>query len=181
MRNYAGHRLAPWLSHVMVSRQETARQLITPGEIMQLPPDDELIMLSGFPAIRAKKLKYYLDKNFTGRVQNPPTLSPRGGDCPSPTSCDWGAQTRPVDDRLYPFDDPKGEDNSRSNTGKGIEPELPEKKAKKERTLEEELLSEIDDEQELTTSTKLGTFERHTTQLAQAHDISRTTEPEMGM
>ncbi|TIO30606.1 MAG: conjugal transfer protein TraG, partial [Mesorhizobium sp.] len=23
MRNYAGHRLAPWLSHVMVSRQET--------------------------------------------------------------------------------------------------------------------------------------------------------------
>jgi type IV secretion system protein VirD4 len=25
MRNYAGHRLAPWLSHVMVSRQETPR------------------------------------------------------------------------------------------------------------------------------------------------------------
>lgn len=29
MRNYAGHRLAPWLSHVMVSRQETARPLLT--------------------------------------------------------------------------------------------------------------------------------------------------------
>ncbi len=38
MRNYAGHRLAPWLSHVMVSRQETARPLLTPGEVMQLPP-----------------------------------------------------------------------------------------------------------------------------------------------
>jgi hypothetical protein len=37
MRNYAGHRLAPWLAHVMVSRQETARQLLTPGEVMQLP------------------------------------------------------------------------------------------------------------------------------------------------
>ncbi len=36
-RNYAGHRLAPWLSHVMVSRQETARPLLTPGEVMQLP------------------------------------------------------------------------------------------------------------------------------------------------
>jgi hypothetical protein len=36
-RNYAGHRLAPWLSHVMVSRQETARPLPTPGEVMQLP------------------------------------------------------------------------------------------------------------------------------------------------
>ncbi|WP_290491414.1 IncP-type conjugal transfer protein TraG, partial [Hyphomonas sp. UBA4508] len=31
MKNYAGHRLAPWLSHKMVSRQETARQLLTPG------------------------------------------------------------------------------------------------------------------------------------------------------
>ena len=39
MRNYAGHRLAPWLAHVMVSRQETAAQLLTPGEVMQLPRD----------------------------------------------------------------------------------------------------------------------------------------------
>ena len=31
MKNYAGHRLAPWLSHLMVSRQETARPLLTPG------------------------------------------------------------------------------------------------------------------------------------------------------
>ena len=38
-RNYAGHRLAPWLAHLMVSRQETARPLLTPGEVMQLPPD----------------------------------------------------------------------------------------------------------------------------------------------
>ncbi|WP_287178105.1 conjugal transfer protein TraG, partial [Mesorhizobium sp.] len=47
MRNYAGHRLAPWLSHVMVSRQETARPLLTPGEVMQLPPADELVLVSG--------------------------------------------------------------------------------------------------------------------------------------
>jgi type IV secretion system protein VirD4 len=40
MQNYAGSRLAPWLGHIMVSRSETARQLLTPGEIMQLPPDD---------------------------------------------------------------------------------------------------------------------------------------------
>jgi len=86
-----------------------------------------------------------------------------------------------VDDRLYPFGDAKDENNSTVNTGKGIEPELPEKGVKKERTLEEKLLSEIDDEQELTTATKLGTFERHTTQLARAHNISRTTEPEIGI
>ena len=33
----------------MVSRQETARQLLTPGEVMQLPPDDEVVMVSGHP------------------------------------------------------------------------------------------------------------------------------------
>ena len=37
MKNYAGSRLSPWLGHLMVSRQETARPLLTPGEIMQLP------------------------------------------------------------------------------------------------------------------------------------------------
>ncbi|MBL4871784.1 MAG: type IV secretory system conjugative DNA transfer family protein, partial [Robiginitomaculum sp.] len=62
----------PRLSHVMISRQETARQLITPGEIMQLPASDELILVSGFPAIKAQKVRYYADKNFTGRVFGPP-------------------------------------------------------------------------------------------------------------
>jgi len=26
---------------------ETARQLLTPGEIMQLPPDDKIVMVAG--------------------------------------------------------------------------------------------------------------------------------------
>jgi type IV secretion system protein VirD4 len=30
LRNYAGHRLNPWLGHLMGSRQETARPLLTP-------------------------------------------------------------------------------------------------------------------------------------------------------
>ena len=47
MKNYAGHRLSPWLGHLMVSRQETARPLLTPGEVMQLPHDDELVLVSG--------------------------------------------------------------------------------------------------------------------------------------
>ena len=64
MRNYAGHRLAPWLAHVMVSRQETARPLLTPGEVMQLPPSDELVLISGLAPIRAQKLRYYEDRNF---------------------------------------------------------------------------------------------------------------------
>ncbi|MGJ7491442.1 conjugal transfer protein TraG [Variovorax sp. ZT4R33] len=74
-RNYAGHRLAPWLGHLMVSRQETARPLLTPGEVMQLPPDDSVVMVSGHPPIKAKKLRYYQDRNFTTRVLPPPALA----------------------------------------------------------------------------------------------------------
>ena len=74
-RNYAGHRLSPWLGHLMVSRQETARQLLTPGEVMQLPPDDEVVMVSGHPPVRAKKLRFYADPNFQSRVLPAPKLT----------------------------------------------------------------------------------------------------------
>lgn len=74
MRNYAGHRLSPWLGHLMVSRSETARQLLTPGEIMQLPPSDEIVMVAGTPPICAKKARYYEDARFKERILPPPAL-----------------------------------------------------------------------------------------------------------
>jgi type IV secretion system protein VirD4 len=74
-RNYAGHRLAPWLGHLMVSRQETARPLLTPGEVMQLPPDEAVVMVSSVAPIKAKKLRYYADANFKRRVLPPPVLA----------------------------------------------------------------------------------------------------------
>ncbi|GGZ32360.1 conjugal transfer protein TraG [Asticcacaulis endophyticus] len=72
MKNYAGHRLSPWLGHLMVSRSETARPLLTPGEVMQLPPDDEIVMVSGIPPIRAKKARYFEDAQLRERVLPPP-------------------------------------------------------------------------------------------------------------
>jgi type IV secretion system protein VirD4 len=75
MRNYAGHRLSPWLGHLMVSRSETARPLLTPGEVMQLPPTDEIVMVAGTPPIRAKKARYYEDTRFKERILAPPALS----------------------------------------------------------------------------------------------------------
>ena len=74
MKNYAGHRLSPWLGHLMVSRQETARPLLTPGEVMQLPPDDELVLISGCSPIRAKKARYFEDERFRERVIPPAKL-----------------------------------------------------------------------------------------------------------
>lgn len=89
-RNYAGHRLAPWLGHLMVSRQETARPLLTPGEVMQLPPDESVVMVSGHPPIRARKLRYYLDRNFMQRMLKAPALAERGYvDRPAARPDDW--------------------------------------------------------------------------------------------
>ena len=95
MRNYAGHRLAPWLAHVMVSRQETARPLLTPGEVMQLPNDDELVLAAGLAPIRAKKLRYYEDRNFRARLLPPPALvHGRYADVPRARSNPWGGLAR---------------------------------------------------------------------------------------
>jgi type IV secretion system protein VirD4 len=116
MRNYAGHRLAPWLAHVMVSRQETARALLTPGEVMQLPAEDELVLVAGLPPVRAKKLRYYADGNFAGRVTPPPVLADHGYlDRPCPRPHDWAAAFRRPDARLAASDDAfaPGEDGGR--------------------------------------------------------------------
>jgi type IV secretion system protein VirD4 len=75
MRNYAGHRLSPWLGHLMVSRQETARPLLTAGEVMQLPPCDELVLVSGIQPIRAQKARYYEDIRLKRRILKPPAPS----------------------------------------------------------------------------------------------------------
>ena len=106
MRNYAGHRLAPWLAHVMVSRQETARALLTPGEVMQLPPTDELVLVSGHSPIRAKKLRYFEDSNFSSRVLPPPVLAEGDyADRPTPRGDDWSGRSSVRDARLRSGDD----------------------------------------------------------------------------
>jgi type IV secretion system protein VirD4 len=93
MKNYAGHRLSPWLGHLMVSRQETARSLLTPGEVMQLPPAEELVLVSGIPPIRAHKARYYEDIRLKARVLPPPALTTvsagTSGDRPAPHADDW--------------------------------------------------------------------------------------------
>jgi len=96
-RNYAGHRLAPWLGHLMVSRQETARPLLTPGEVMQLPADQSVVMVSGHAPIKARKLRYYADANFKRRVLPPPVLTQSGyADAPPARADDWGALAAPA-------------------------------------------------------------------------------------
>ncbi|WP_065754536.1 conjugal transfer protein TraG [Bradyrhizobium paxllaeri] len=94
-KNYAGHRLSPWLGHLMISRQETARPLLTPGEVMQLPPDDELVLVSGVPPIRAKKARYFEDPRLTERVLPPLKSAPLNRESSAPTD-DWNRLPAPT-------------------------------------------------------------------------------------
>lgn len=121
MKNYAGHRLNPWLGHLMVSRQETARPLLTPGEVMQLPPTDEIVMVAGTPPIRAKKARYYEDHRFTERVLTPPDPAKSGR---SSRTDGWSALTPQAPDAVLLGEIQKAEQDA-ANSGLRREPELP--------------------------------------------------------
>ena len=121
MKNYAGHRLSPWLGHLMVSRSETARQLLTPGEIMQLPPSEEIVMVAGIPPIRAKKARYYEDARFRERLLTPPELKQPDETRPD----DWTALPIPVrPDQLEDAPDPSVDDEDPTESERRLQPEL---------------------------------------------------------
>ncbi|WP_319411288.1 conjugal transfer protein TraG [uncultured Cohaesibacter sp.] len=121
--NYAGHRLAPWLGHLMVSRQETARPLLTPGEVMQLPPADEIVMLAGTPPIRARKVRYYEDARFNERLLSPPDMSYRF-DANGSSDGAWADHVIKAPGVLGESTDSVGEEDG-ANAGIRREPELP--------------------------------------------------------
>ena len=103
----------------MVSRSETARQLLTPGEVMQLPPDDEIVMVAGVHPIRAKKARYYKDRRLAERIM----------DAPSPAAVvartdDWTGRTAAADPAQVARIVRDEEDAA--NGGLRREPELPE-------------------------------------------------------
>jgi len=142
MKNYAGHRLSPWLGHLMVSRQETARALLTPGEIMQLPPDDEIVVVSGAPPLRAQKVRYFRDVQLNARIQAPPNA-----EAPVPSEAskadDW-SDLRPI---TPPQNAGKGQQTEDTDGGIRREPEVPDHEAvAPELPFPREEFADLDDE-----------------------------------
>ena len=66
---------------ITYGEQHTARPLLTPGEVMQLTPDEAVVMVSSVAPIKAKKLRYYADANFKRRVLPPPAHPRQAGRC----------------------------------------------------------------------------------------------------
>jgi type IV secretion system protein VirD4 len=122
--NYAGHRLAPWLGHLMVSRQETARPLLTPGEVMQLPPSDEIVMVAGTPPIRAVKARYFEDARFMERILTPPDPATNPATA-NPSSDDWSSRVVTTA-KVAHTTATGGSDSDPANASIRREPELPE-------------------------------------------------------
>ena len=121
MKNYAGSRLSPWLGHLMVSRSETARPLLTPGEVMQLPASEEIVMLAGTPPIRAKKARYFEDRRLQERIMPPPMLASSKQGRPD----DWTTlpvPPRPLTTEAKPVPDADDEDPTESERRR--QPEL---------------------------------------------------------
>ncbi len=129
MKNYAGHRLSPWLGHLMVSRQETARPLLTPGEVMQLPSNDELVLISGCLPIRAMKARYFEDERFRERVI-PPAKPDGAAEARNNPKDDWKDLPLPTANVPEPKTINRPQNavpiNDQANGGIRREPELPE-------------------------------------------------------
>jgi type IV secretion system protein VirD4 len=62
---------------VTESEQEFGRPLLTADEVLRLPYDEAILLVSGMAPYRAKKVMYYLDPRFRDRAGLPPPDSPR--------------------------------------------------------------------------------------------------------
>lgn len=57
------------------SVSKVQRALLLPQEVIQLPRDEQIVLIESMPPIRSKKIKYYEDKTFLSRLL-PPSFVP---------------------------------------------------------------------------------------------------------
>lgn len=60
--------------HRSVSESDQRRALLLPQELMQLPPDQLIVLKAGVPPVRGRKIVYYRDRAFAGRLRPPPVM-----------------------------------------------------------------------------------------------------------
>jgi len=85
--NFSGSRVSPILNHINASVEQVERPLMTPDEVMRLPPavkegegdserivapGDMLIFVSGHYPIYGRQVLYFADPEFAKRVAEPP-------------------------------------------------------------------------------------------------------------
>jgi type IV secretion system protein VirD4 len=93
---------------------------------MQLPPADELLLVSGIHPIRAKKARYYEDRRLSERILSPPVLGKHIGRGTDMTADDWRALPLPVDGAEQRSESRQAVDVDPANAGIRRELGLPE-------------------------------------------------------
>jgi len=61
--------------HRSVSESEQRRALLLPQELTQMPAEDLIVLKAGVPPIRGRKLRYYAEPAFRGRIVPPPGVA----------------------------------------------------------------------------------------------------------
>ena len=67
----SGKRFGSMLNQTSYSTNEQERTLMTPGQLQQLPFEQEIIILTGFPPVKAEKIFYYKEPFFKGKFGLP--------------------------------------------------------------------------------------------------------------
>jgi type IV secretion system protein VirD4 len=102
--SFGGKRWSLLYDRRLVSSQEAGRPLLTPGEVMQLDAEEELILVAGHPPMRAQKLRYFRDPVFRARVVPAPALATPDvpARAPSPWETEGPKAQRPGRMRVQP-------------------------------------------------------------------------------
>jgi type IV secretion system protein VirD4 len=110
-----------------------------------------LVLISGLAPIRANKLRYYEDENFTERVLPAPALNDGDyADKPETRPDDWGKQVRKADTRLAAQDDAKSTSTDEGGMQQQRHPGLGEEIVKTAEPEQGELPNLLDDDSDST-------------------------------
>jgi type IV secretion system protein VirD4 len=103
--------------------------------VMQLPPSDEIVMVSGVHPIRAGKARYYEDARFQERVLAPPMLARPKEARPD----DWSSRPLPPHPKIpEPLQGEQAEDDDPTAADRRRQPELDRRTVEKKVPLDNE-------------------------------------------
>lgn len=60
--------------HRSVSESDQRRALMLPQELMQLPPEDLILLKASLPPVRGRKIVFHRERAFTARIRPPPIV-----------------------------------------------------------------------------------------------------------
>jgi type IV secretion system protein VirD4 len=137
---------------------------------MQLAPTDELVLVSGLAPIRAKKLRYFEDRNFRARRVGAPVLSPNGyADRPAARADDWTGRAAPA---LAMGSTPELVAESDGGLQQARQPGLPKRRVKRAAPEQLDLLGVGDDETDPAADALAADRLRPLTPIVAAHGLN---------